>query len=277
MDVASWLRVHLFGRSDVLDRIDDIDRLCEKGAFSEAYSIVRSVMDKYPQLYEDGDACVLMAELELCANQNVERTFRLLDKARELGFSDEIRYYRTHGQALREVGQREAAIAELEKCVAADADLLHLIVLAETLSFFDDPRAVNTWQQVLERDPKNCLAHVYIGRESIKAGKPDTALAEVRQAEDLSSSAEDIFEIGRLYHELEESTTAIEKYLKADELGYTDKPLLYACVAACHLSLGEGAPAKEYGERALRCDPEHRYAKHVWHEYETRLANGWLA
>ena len=118
------------------------------------------------------------------------------------------------------------------------------------------------------------MAHVYLGREAVKARDYGKALLLAKRAERLNPEPEDIFYIGDLYHQLREYDCAIAAYLRAINLGSTNKALLFAGLAACYISLGELAEAKKYGEWALRCDPDDDYVREVWEEYEKARIGG---
>ncbi|MHC4434762.1 MAG: tetratricopeptide repeat protein [Planctomycetota bacterium] len=231
----------------------------EKGAFKEALVALCDVMVKQPQWSKDGGVYTLWAELEMLVNDNVDRAMELLDRAREVG-----------GAEIR-MGNYEKAIQNYEQCIAIEPSVSNLRMLAQALSDIDDSRAIDVWQQVLEKDPENCLAHACIGFEAEKSGDRGKAILMAKRAEKLNPSAEDAFTIARLYYEVDEFQSAINACLVADRLGYKDKAQLYAVIAACHLSLGQATPARKYVEWALGCDPKNEYAKEVWHQYQQRF------
>jgi tetratricopeptide (TPR) repeat protein len=144
-------------------------------------------------------------------------------------------------------------------------------MFAQALSEIQDSRALNIWQQVLEKEPDNCLAHIYIGLEAEKSGDRGKAMLMAKRAEKLKPSVEDIFTIGILYHNLDEFQAAINTYLVANNLGFKDKTLVYSSIAACYLSMEDKKLARKYAEWALKSDPENEYAKEIWHEYKERF------
>lgn len=246
----------------------DVLSMYDKGAFEDAYTALCDVMNNQPQLSKDGGVYTLWAELELLANDNACRAMELLDRAREVGGAEMAYYYSVRGDAMLSIGNYEKAAQDFERSVAIEPSVANLKMLAQALSMMNDSRAVNIWQKILEEDPENCLAHAYVGLEAVKSGDRGKALLMAKRAERLNPSVEEIFTIGLLYHELEEFQTAINTYLVANRLGYKDKTLLYAYVAACHLSLGQATPARKYAQWAVRCDPENDYVKDVWKKCE---------
>lgn len=256
------LQIHDFG--DVLTMYD-------KGNLSEAYTILCKVMENETQWSKDGDVYTLWAELELLANHNPQKALEFLEKAQQIGCSEMGYYYNIYAEALWEAGEHEKALQYFEKSVAADPTVSHLRNLAWALSLERDKRAMIVWQQVLEKDPKNCLAYTYMGLEAAKSGDRSKALLMSKKAEELQSSVEDAYEIGRFCHELEEYQTAIKKYLEAKELGYDKEGVLYAAISDCYLSLREGSTAHKYVKLAIQSDPENEYVKEVLHEYQERF------
>lgn len=247
---------------------DDYFALYDKGAYPEAYGVLREIMETQPRWSKVGNLYVWCANLELLVNNDVCKARQLLDKARELGCSDMVDYYRVKGYVLWRTGERDKGMQDLEKSIELDARLSNLTTFGRMLSFIDDKRAINIWERVLKKDPKNCLAHIYVGEEAAKFGDRGKALLMAKRAEKLDPSVEDVFEIGRLYHELEQFQSAVNAYLEANRRGYSDKALLYSCIAACYLSLGQVSAARKYAQWAVRSNPENDYVKEVWQKCE---------
>lgn len=251
----------------------DVLAMYEKGNIRDAYATLCNVMENQPQWSKDGDVYTLWAELELLANHDPRKAIELLDKAQDVGCSEMGYYYMIHAEALWEAGEREMALQYFEKSVAAaDASATKLANFAQALSCIHDKRAMRVWQCVLEKDPENCMAHTYVGWEAAKAGERDKAILMAKRAEELHPSVEEVADIGRLYHELEEFKTAINKYLEAKKLGYEERGLLNAAIGDCYLSLGEAGLARKYLKRAMRFNPENEYVKEIWREYEERFS-----
>jgi len=174
--------------------------LYKKGAFADAYAALCDMMKNPPRwAAEDGDLYTLWAELELLANEDAPRALQLLDKARQIGCSKMGYYYSTLAQAMWKTGNHEMSVRYLEKSVEADPSVIHLVQLGQVLWHLDDQRATAIWRRVLEKDPKNCLSHIYVGLEAAKSGDRGKALLMAKRAERLNPSDDDIFEIGRLY------------------------------------------------------------------------------
>lgn len=243
----------------------------EKGAFDEAYTTFREIIDNEPEWSKNGDVYILWADLELLANYNARKALELLDKAQETGYSLTGLYYARRAQALWITGERQVALQCYERSVSADSDYLR--EYARALSCMNDKSAMGVWQQVLDRDPKSVLAHAYIGWEAAKSGNPDKALLMSKRAEELASSATDFYELGLLYHDSEEFRAAINKYLEAKKFGYKDEGGLYASIADCYLSLGDKSQARKYAELAISSEPENYYVKEVWQKCQIGRGN----
>lgn len=245
--------------------------LYDSGAFAEAYGVLREILAKHPGLRENGDFCLLRAQLELAADDNPAKARELLDRVRELGCADMGYYHRLHGEVMWKTGDLEGAIRDYEKSVAIDPSAGNLMMLAQALSMSHDRRATNVWEQFLEKEPADCLAHIYLGMEAVRSGDRGTALLMAKRAERLHPSVDEVFGVAQLYHETGEFQTAIGMYLKANSQNYGDKGSLYAALAACHLSLGEARPGRKYAEWAIHHDPDNEYVKEVWQEYKERF------
>jgi tetratricopeptide (TPR) repeat protein len=110
-----------------------------------------------------------------------------------------------------------------------------------------------------------------MGWEATKSGDKNKALVMAKKAEELQSSFSDVYEIGRLYHELEEFQIAINKYIEAKKLRYDEEGMLNAAISDCYLSLGDASAARKYVELAIQSDPENEYVKEVLHEYQEKF------
>jgi tetratricopeptide (TPR) repeat protein len=240
----------------------------DKGDFEKAHAALCKILDNQPQWSKNGGLNTLLADLELLINDDACKAIELLDRAREVGGADICYYYSVYGSAMLSIGNYKEAIKNLERSVALDPNVANLTMLAQALSKINDSREIDIWHKVLEKDPFNCLAHIYVGLEAAESGDRGKALLMAKRAEKLNPTVEDFFLIGILYHKLEEFQTAINTYLIANRLGYKDKALLYAHIAACYLSLGDENIARKYAEWAIQFDPENDYVKEVWGECE---------
>ena len=244
--------------------------LYKEGAFPEALAALSNMMKNPPPwATRDGDLYTLWAELELMVNENAPRALQLLDTALNLGCSMMGYYYRTLAQAMLKTGDRETALRYLEKSVEEEPTVANLTDLGQVLSHAGDTRATSVWEKLLEKDPKNCLAHIYIGLEAAEAGDQGKAILMAKRAERLNPLVEDIFEIGRLYHYAGEVQSALSSYLEAAKRGYSDKGMLYACIASCYFSLRNDNLARKYAEWAMQSDPQNDYVKEIWQDVQT--------
>ena len=92
----------------------------------------------------------------------------------------------------------------------------------------------------------------------------------LRKAEQLAHTAHDVFEVAALYCDLEDFETAIQKYTRAEELGFPQKGMLYAAIASCHIALGDRNAARTYILRAEQYDPEDNYIRETEQEYNKK-------
>lgn len=246
-----------------------------KGQVRAAHAALSEMMQTDSRWSKDGDVYTLWAELELLANRDPRKALELLRKADEVGFSEKGYYYVVYAEALWDSGEHKTAIEYFERSVAADGGELHLTSFAQALSCARDERALDVWQEILQKDPRNCLAHIYVGFEAAISGDREKALFMAKCAGELQPSAEEAFDLARLYQDVREFKTAIDIYLKAEKLGYEELGPLHAAVADCYLSLGDVISGQKYAELGLRCSPENNYAKEVWGKYqETRRRRG---
>jgi tetratricopeptide (TPR) repeat protein len=138
------------------------------------------------------------------------------------------------------------------------------MTLAQVLASEGDERAPGVLEQVLAREPKHCMAHIYLGILACKSADRGKAILLAKRAEKLAASALDYLEIGRLYHELQEFQAAADAYLNADRLGYENKGRLYASLAVCYAWLGDKETGRKYLQWAIKRDPEDEYVKSVF-------------
>ena len=244
-----------------------------KGHFGEAYAIFLDVIENQPHYSKVGDVYIMWADLELLANHDPHKAIERLDKAQEIGCSQSqmAYYYLRRAEALWVTGERHMALQCFERSVDANPSAFYLSNLACALSSLNDKRAHIVWQQVLEEDPKNSLAYTYMGWEAAKSDDRNKALLMAKKAEKLQSSFSDVYEIGRLYHKLDEFQSAINKYLEAMKLRYEEEGLLNAAISDCYMSLGDAGASRKYVQLAVQRDPENDYVKEVLHEYKEKF------
>jgi tetratricopeptide (TPR) repeat protein len=248
----------------------DFWALYNKGAYQEAYAALNDFMLKRPQSFNNGDLCILLADLELRVNDDASRAQQLLDRAREVGHSVVDYYHNVNGNVMLTAGKYEKAVQDFEQSVIIDPSVPNLTTFAQALSISNDARAMNVWKQVLAKDPNNCFAHICIGFEAAKAGDRAKALLMAKRADNLGPSARDLSGIGRLYLEIDEFQSAINAYLEAERRGYEPKGPLYAAIAACYFALGDNKTGRKYAEWAVGFNPENDYVKEVW-QYSEEL------
>jgi tetratricopeptide (TPR) repeat protein len=227
-------------------------------------------MQKHPQSFNNGDLCILLADLELKANDDVRKAEELLDRAREVGYSPTDYYHNLRGWTMLKAGKYQEAVHDFEQSVAMDPNVGNLSMLAQALSRSDDARAITVWKQVLEKDPNNCFAHIWIGFEVAKSGDRGKALLMAKRAEKLDPSPDNLYDLGCLYFELNEFQCAINAYLEAERHGCEPKGRLCAAIASCSFALGDSATGRKYAEWAVRFNREDDYVKEVW-QYSEEL------
>lgn len=150
------------------------------------------------------------------------------------------------------------------------AHITNLVRRGQALSSEGDQRATGIWQQALREDPKNCLGHIYLGREEAKCGNRDKALLMVEEAELFATLAQEFFEVGRFYYELDEFEAALRAYSRAEKVGLEPKGPLYAAIAACHFSLSDNEAGCKYIGLAMKYSPEDEYVKYVFEQSPTQ-------
>ncbi|HUU18312.1 MAG TPA: CDC27 family protein [Sedimentisphaerales bacterium] len=237
--------------------------LYDKRNYREAYAVLRDIMEIQPRWSKVGDLYVWCADLELLVNDNIYKARQLLDKACELGCSDMASYYNTRGYVSWRTGERDSGIQDIERSVALDPSITNLKILAKVLSSDRDRNATSICHRIFEHNPKNCSAHIYLGMEAAKSGDRGKALLMIKRAERLNPTACDFFEIGRLYHELEQFKNAVNAYIEANRRHYEPKGTLYGAIATCYFSLGDYDAAIEYASKGVALNFNDNYAKDV--------------
>ena len=113
---------------------DDYFALHEKGAYREAYDVLRDIMEQQPQWSSVGDMRVWRAELELSVNQDIGKTVEILDEARELGCSDMANYYRVRGFVLWPSGDHYGGRQCFEKSIELNPSITNLVMMGKFLT-----------------------------------------------------------------------------------------------------------------------------------------------
>lgn len=241
----------------------------KKGDYKTAYNILSRAVKGESRLSKVADIYILLAELELWVNKNAHKAIKALDKAQKMGCTQMAYYYTRRGEALWLTGEHQMALQCFESSVAAEPCAFYRSNLALALSEMDDERALSLWKEVLEEEPENSLAHTYLGFEAAKSGDRDKALLMAKKAHKSASLAREFVALGRLYYELGEFQTVVERYLEAMKLGY-DRGWLCAGIADCYLSMGQAKLAQKYLKRALKYSPNDEYVKEIQRDYEQK-------
>ncbi|MDI6451756.1 tetratricopeptide repeat protein [Anaerobaca lacustris] len=245
-------------------RSKEVLRAYDAGEYKLPYEVTCAIMAKKGWWSEEGDLYLVWADLELRVTHDGHRALELLDKARQLGCSEDAYYLTKRGEALWAVGNEQQALEYFERSATTSPSLPYLSNFAWALSFVKDPRALDVWKRIVQESPDNCRAHAYFGLETLRSGDRDEALRRAEEAERLQSSSSDAYEVGLLYHELNRVETAIGKYEAALELGYEPKGIPRAAIADCLLALGQESAARESADRAIRDTPDDDYVKEIW-------------
>lgn len=253
---------------------EDIKALHEKGDYKRAYDVLCNAIESGSRLSKVPDIYILLAELELTVNEDPHKALEALDKAQQMGCTLIAYYYLRRAEALWGIGEIQTALQCFEKSVEADPCAFYRSNLGRALSYLDDARAQSVWQEVLDDDPENSLAHAYLASYAAKSGDRDKATLMAKKADKLASSKEDILNVAELYHEWKEFQTAIKKYLEVMKLTKlrSRRGLLYARIADCYLSMGQISLARKNLKRALKYRPDDEYVKEIQQEYEEKSA-----
>lgn len=257
-----------------MSEFDQYFALYDKGAYRQAYEVLRDIMASEPRWSAVGDMYVWCANLELTLNDDIARTRELLDTALRLGCEDIATYYCLHGYVLCRQGDWDDGIRDLERSVELDPTVPNLVMLGKMLSCRGDARAPDIWARVLQQDPEDCRAHIYLGTVAAQSGDKGKALLMAKRAEELRPTVQNLEEIARLYSEAGEPQTALDKYYEVERLWDGSKASLYAGIATCHFDLGNEQEGCVYLERARGCDPDHVDVKRVWESYKDRCVKG---
>jgi tetratricopeptide (TPR) repeat protein len=243
--------------------LHDVWSLYNEGAYQEAYNTLLYIIDSQSKSTMLGNLYVLCAELELRVSEDPCKALRHLEKAQQIGCLDLALYYEIRGNVMCRLGKHDKGIQDIYNGLAIQHSVGKLVNLGRWLSFLKDERADGVWEQVLDEDPNNCAAFIYIGLKAAQTGNRDKAMLMVEKAKELKPSAENVFEIGTLYYELNLFDDALKAYFKAYKLRYEPKCSLYTAIASSYFSLGDYKSAIEYASRALDLNYNDDYAKDV--------------
>jgi tetratricopeptide (TPR) repeat protein len=237
--------------------------LYHERSYQEAYEFYRHYVEKHPKLSKKGDTYVQYAELELLSNDDVQKAQDFLDKAIKLGCTDMSSYYRILGYILWRHDDNDKAIQYLQKSVTLNSKIENLLTYGRFLSHTRNKQATEIWQKVLKLDPKNCLAHIYLGIEASLSGDNDNALSMAKNAEKLVEKINDLFQLGDLYYQLGLFQKALSIYLNCDKMNYPHKSSIYSAIASCYYWLDNYDNSIKYADKVLRIERDNEYAKDV--------------
>ena len=235
----------------------------DKGAYKEAYTVLRDIVARNPKLSKKGDLYVTFALLELFSNDDTDAAMKFLDKAIKLGCSDMAAYYGILGKVLWRIGDYKKTIQSLEKSVELNPSINNLKILGWYLTSLGDKRAIEIWKRILKKDSKNCIAYVYLAMEAEKAGNKNKANELFKKAEKYANSLEEFYELGGIYKRNNYFQKALTFYLKCEEMEYKTHSKLYSEITYCYLKLGEFNKTILYASKALHVDPNNDYAKYT--------------
>jgi tetratricopeptide (TPR) repeat protein len=238
-----------------------MSRFYERGEFEKAYKVLLALKEEYPN---SGVFYAVWADLEMRVNNNLTRAEHLVNEAHHLGCPED-RYHRTYGDLLWRRGEIKEALIEYERCVATEPSVDNLSAFARALSAASDERAVSAWENVIRQDRKNYMAYAYLAREAGKRNELAKAFELMRKAEQVKrSDGKGLFEVGTVYHVLEDYKKGLEYLLRAKEKGFYEKggrEPLDSQVACCYLRLGDGEKAIQHALEAVELEPKNEYAQ----------------
>ncbi|MHC4117370.1 MAG: tetratricopeptide repeat protein [Planctomycetota bacterium] len=230
-------------------------------AYQKSLVLLSDLLDGESVYSDVGGLYVLCADLELRVNEDSSKALGLLKKAQQLGGLDLAHFYATRGLARWNAGDEQEAIEDLENSIALNPDAEVMSCLGRLLTSAYDKRAAGIWNQILEREPDNCSAHTFAGMEAARSGDRDLALRMAARAKKLTASADESFELARLYEHLEMGEEAISAYLEANRLGFPDKGELYARIATSYAATGDMDHAAKSVKKVVKVGLHDDYVK----------------
>ncbi|MEK6606210.1 MAG: tetratricopeptide repeat protein [Myxococcota bacterium] len=144
------------------------------------------------------------------------------------------------GNLYLKMGQKEKAVAEIDRALAAEG-VTHELRLAAAESFvavgrFEDARQHAA--RVSGDRPNDARAHRLFGEALLGLGKIDEAIAELRQALGVAREPRALFALGRAY---EVTAKPIDALVAYDDAAKLDKTGVDVRVAAARLRIARGA------------------------------------
>jgi tetratricopeptide (TPR) repeat protein len=121
----------------------------------------------------------------------------------------------------------------------------------------------DTLEILLEESHDTSLASIIHAQEALKDKDLAKARKMISSAEQLYPSPVEMFNIARLWYELEDFERTLETCLEAEKLGFNDKTRLYEWIATCYYWLDNYDAAMQYAIKLLTIKPDDEYAKDV--------------
>lgn len=241
----------------------EYNELYRKGAYGEAYTVLRDIVDNHPKWSKKGDPYVTLAELKLLSSNDTDDAMKFLEKANELGCKNMATYYGILGTVFLRKDNYKKGIQYFEKSVEVKPYIVNLTYLGEALSSQNDKRAISIWKRILKEYPKDCIAHAYLAMEAEKVGDKEKALLMFDKAEEYASTKDDIYELGGTYYNLNKFQKALKFFLKCEEMDYKTQGPLFGGIAYCYLHLDDFKSAIFYASKALDINYNDDYAKNT--------------
>jgi tetratricopeptide (TPR) repeat protein len=232
----------------------------DKGDLEKAYHILKENMENCP---DDGWIYALRAELEIKVMNNFSRADHFLNEAYNYDCPKDI-YHQVNGTYYWMKGEAEKALEQYEKSYLITPSLVNSVNYAMALSHVNDSRAINLWKDILQKDPKNILANVYIANDLGVRGNISKALEILKKTKNFKpASANELVAIGSAYYLIKQYQEALPYYLKAENYGYKDKANLNVKIADCYLGLEDGLKAIQYVRKAIELEPGNDFCREI--------------
>ena len=121
----------------------------------------------------------------------------------------------------------------------------------------------DTLDILLKERRDTCLVSIIHAQGALRDKDLSKARKMTTNAELLNPSPAEMYNIAYLWYELRNLESSLEALLKADNLGYVDKPRLFKSIADCHYWLENYDAAIHYALKILAIDPDDAYAIEV--------------
>ena len=181
-----------------------------QGELGKAQAIYEEILKVQPK---HGDALNLLGVIAM-EKKNPQKAVELIGQALEV-YPDSASIYSNHGNALRELGQFQAAVASYNKAIALQPSLAEAYFnRATALSALHQPdAALASYDQSIAIKPD--FAEAYLNRSMVltELHRLDAAVADCDKAIALSPNyAQAYFTLGRLLRQLGQLEAAIASY-----------------------------------------------------------------